>query len=118
MSRDGLAVDGAGPYDEAPLIGIDDYASATLASEHLLDLGHRQIAYLGAVPEGFSTRKTPRERLRGFRDLMAARRAASAASSSSTMPSDSPRASWLRRIRSGSERKIFGSITARSLPAG
>lgn len=63
------------PYDEAPLIGIDDYASATLASEHLLDLGHRQIAYLGAVPEGFSTRKTPRERLRGFRDLMAARRA-------------------------------------------
>ena len=59
-------------HDEAPLIGIDDHRCATLATQHVLELGHRQVAYLGAVPEGFSTRLTPRARLEGFQATMAA----------------------------------------------
>lgn len=57
-------------HDDWPLIGIDDHATVTLATEHLLQLGHRRIAFLGAVPEGFSTVKTPNARLQGFQESM------------------------------------------------
>ncbi len=58
-------------HDDWPLIGIDDHATVTLATEHLLGLGHRRIGYVGAVPESFSTVNTPRARLGGFRETMA-----------------------------------------------
>ncbi len=60
-------------HDDWPLIGIDDQATVTVATEHLLDLGHHRIAYLGSVPESFSTVNTPRARLEGFRTAMARR---------------------------------------------
>jgi DNA-binding LacI/PurR family transcriptional regulator len=44
----------------------DDYHGASLATEHLIDLGHRQIAYING-PENWHT---CRARLSGFRDTL------------------------------------------------
>ncbi|MHB9036531.1 MAG: LacI family DNA-binding transcriptional regulator [Armatimonadota bacterium] len=51
---------------KAPQIIGDDYRAARLATEHLISLGHRHIAYL-AIP---LTSYAGRERIRGFRDAM------------------------------------------------
>lgn len=47
---------------------LDDVAGAALATQHLLDLGHRDIALLGGVPASL----TGRLREQGFRATMAA----------------------------------------------
>ena len=57
--------DGAAP---AASITVDNHRGAVLATRHLLDLGHRRIAFLSDLP-----RVTSRvERLRGYREAMAA----------------------------------------------
>lgn len=54
-------------------IGIDDAAAAGTAVEHILDLGHRSIAYVGAVTDSAALVETPRARLCAALDTMAAR---------------------------------------------
>jgi LacI family transcriptional regulator len=52
----------------ADLVRSDHFGGASLATQHLLDNGHRDIAFLGDSPEIFSGG----ERLRGFRATMEA----------------------------------------------
>lgn len=54
--------------DRAGSVALDDVAGATLATSHLLDLGHRDIALLGGVPASL----TGRLREQGFRATMSA----------------------------------------------
>jgi LacI family transcriptional regulator len=52
---------------------VDNYAGAVQATEHLLALGHRYIAFIGAAYEQDATRALPlleEERLNGFLDTM------------------------------------------------
>lgn len=57
---------------EHPWFGLDDRAALASATDHLLALGHRRIAYIGGSPE----LSTGRARLDGFRGAFAARRLA------------------------------------------
>jgi DNA-binding LacI/PurR family transcriptional regulator len=42
-----VLVDNQGPGEFAHSIGIDDFGGAQIAVRHLIDLGHRRIAYIG-----------------------------------------------------------------------
>lgn len=57
------------PDDLAPCVYIDDHAAAYRITEHLLELGHQHIAFLGGDEEHGSSG----ERERGFRDALAAK---------------------------------------------
>lgn len=48
-------------------VRIDDREAATLATEHLIDLGHRRIAYIGGATEGVLDFTAPTARLAGYR---------------------------------------------------
>ncbi|MDO5503834.1 MAG: LacI family DNA-binding transcriptional regulator [Actinomycetia bacterium] len=54
-------------------VGIDDYQVARTATEHILDLGHRRIAYVGAALSFSELVKTPQQRLDAFLDALADR---------------------------------------------
>lgn len=56
------------PHTTTPAIVYDDLTAAALATQHLLDLGHRRVAFVGGPP---STR-TGAERFAGFRSTMQA----------------------------------------------
>ncbi len=58
------------PLPGRPLVAIDDARAVRTATEHLLGLGHREIAYIGTVPRGAAHQATPRARLSGFRSTM------------------------------------------------
>jgi DNA-binding LacI/PurR family transcriptional regulator len=58
-----LYVDVYTDHVSAPFVGTDNVLAARLATEHLLKLGHRRIAYLSAPVEPTSAM---RERLQGF----------------------------------------------------
>ncbi len=62
----GAAIDGA------PTVLIDDRQAARLAVEHLLGLGHRDIAYLGTAVESTAHMSTPAARVEAFRDSLRA----------------------------------------------
>ncbi|CAN5472670.1 substrate-binding domain-containing protein [soil metagenome] len=67
----GLPVVGIGnPVPGHPLIHIDDERAVRTALDHLVDLGHTQIGYVGAVPSGAEHRLVPWGRLTGFRTGM------------------------------------------------
>ncbi len=51
-----------------PLISVDHYAGAGLAAQHLLQLGHRRIAYIAGPNES----PVARERRKGFLDALVA----------------------------------------------
>ncbi|MEP7453276.1 LacI family DNA-binding transcriptional regulator [Phyllobacterium sp. SB3] len=51
-----------------PLISVDHYAGAGLAAQHLLDLGHKRIAYIA----GPNNSPVSRERRSGFLDTLVA----------------------------------------------
>ncbi|WP_258723360.1 LacI family DNA-binding transcriptional regulator [Cellulomonas sp. NS3] len=56
----------AGPAD-SPTVDADSYAGAVMATEHLLQLGHRRIGFLGGRPDLDSARL----REDGYRDALA-----------------------------------------------
>lgn len=60
------------PVAGRPLITIDDVSAARIATEHLIELGHRAIAYVGVVPANVVHEAVPRARLASFRETMAA----------------------------------------------
>ena len=76
-----------GPYSEGTsTVAIDDMSVARIATEHLLDLGHTDIAFVGAEATGASI--GDERRLDGYREAMSAAGAASrVAPAESTMPS-------------------------------
>lgn len=49
--------------DNRSSVGIDDGAAARTAVAHLLGLGHREIAYIGAAIEASALNETPRSRM-------------------------------------------------------
>ncbi|GGD53624.1 LacI family DNA-binding transcriptional regulator [Pseudoxanthomonas indica] len=51
-----------------PVLSIDNYGGAVTMTRHLLDAGHRHIAFIGGPDDNFDAR----ERLRGFRDAIKA----------------------------------------------
>lgn len=57
-------------FADAPWVGIDDVRCTRLAAEHLIGLGHTRIAYLGVARPRSAHRKTPADRLAGFRRAM------------------------------------------------
>ena len=50
-----------------PSVSIDQYAGARLATQHLIDLGHRNIIHLAGPGDSMDAT----ERVRGWRDIMA-----------------------------------------------
>lgn len=52
-------------------VRIDDDLAARTATRHLLDLGHRRVAYVGGSTEGVLDFTAPIERVTGYRDTMA-----------------------------------------------
>lgn len=68
ISKLGLPVVGIGnPIPGHPLIHIDDELAVRTALDHLVNLGHTQIGYVGSVPSGAEHRLVPWGRLLGFR---------------------------------------------------
>ena len=61
-----VVVESSGRTDR-PSLSIDQYAGARLATEHLIALGHRDIAHVAGPPDAMDAT----ERLRGWRDAMA-----------------------------------------------
>ena len=61
-----------GHVEECAYIGIDDYAAASTAVKHLIDLGHRDIALLHGDDETDLNFDVPRVRILAFQDVMAA----------------------------------------------
>ena len=65
-----VVIDGAHPA--VPSIVIDDTAGGVLATRHLIDLGHRRIAYVGDPPASPYHRTTRYGRLDGYRESLRA----------------------------------------------
>ncbi|WP_052338420.1 LacI family DNA-binding transcriptional regulator [Luteimonas huabeiensis] len=57
----------SGRSDELPAINVDSYAGARAMTRHLLDTGHRRIAFIAGPDDNFDAH----ERLRGYRDELA-----------------------------------------------
>lgn len=77
LLRIGLPVVCVGPYNEgASAVSIDDAAAARIATEHLLDLGHTSIAFVGGSDGGADRTEPPgfgdARRLHGYRAAMSA----------------------------------------------
>ena len=71
VRRLGLPVVAVGSqFEDSPCIGIDDFGSAAMATQHIVGLGHRRIAYVGKARPGAAHRKTPSDRLAGFHDAL------------------------------------------------
>jgi DNA-binding LacI/PurR family transcriptional regulator len=61
----------AGPDDEVPVVAVDQFAGATAATEHLLELGHRTVWHIA----GPSDWQESRQRVAGWRHALVAARA-------------------------------------------
>jgi DNA-binding LacI/PurR family transcriptional regulator len=73
LSRHGLPVVTLGSrVPEWPSVRVDDDAVARTAVQHLVDLGHERIAYVGQLSETPLDSTTPRTRLEGYRATMRA----------------------------------------------
>ena len=60
-----------GPNPRLTTLTVDDVAVARLATEHLLALGHREIAHIGASPEFDVDFHIPTRRRQGFEQALA-----------------------------------------------
>lgn len=68
VDRLGLPLVAVGtPVPERPCVRIDDAGAVRTATEHLLDLGHEQIGYVGELGQHAALTLTPRQRLDAFR---------------------------------------------------
>lgn len=56
--------------DEASTVSIDDTAAARIATEHLIDLGHTEIAFVGGEADTRSPSFGDARRLEGYRSAM------------------------------------------------
>lgn len=59
-------------HDGLPGVVIDDVAGGELATQHLLDLGHRQIAFIGDKPVDPFRFHSSRDRTRGYERALTA----------------------------------------------
>jgi DNA-binding LacI/PurR family transcriptional regulator len=59
------------PVPGRPLIAIDDHQVVRVATEHLITLGHREIAFVGAVPPGLVADAVRDDRVASFQCVMA-----------------------------------------------
>jgi DNA-binding LacI/PurR family transcriptional regulator len=59
-----------GPVPGIRNIGVDDRAVARLATEHLIELGHRDIVHLGGADDEGLNKRMPVERRQGFLSTM------------------------------------------------
>lgn len=55
-------------------VRIDDHRAAALATQHLIDLGHTRIGYIGGATEGVLDFTAPSARVAGYRDTLAGAR--------------------------------------------
>lgn len=60
------------PVPGSPTVRIDDAVTVVTAVDHLLGLGHRDFAYIGAVPDNAAHILTPQARRGAFHDTLAA----------------------------------------------
>ncbi len=60
-----------GPNPRLATLSVDDVAVARLATEHLVALGHREIAHIGASPEFDIDFHIPTHRRQGFEQALA-----------------------------------------------
>ncbi|MFJ2371089.1 LacI family DNA-binding transcriptional regulator [Microbacterium sp. NPDC087665] len=59
-----------GPHPQLDTLTVDELAVARLATSHLIELGHRDIAYIGAGPQFDTDFRVPTHRRRGFETAM------------------------------------------------
>lgn len=55
-----------------PRVGINHHRTAQIAVEHVLDLGHTEVAFIGVDLPALELNTIPQERLAGFRDTLTA----------------------------------------------
>ncbi|WP_125130079.1 LacI family DNA-binding transcriptional regulator [Microbacterium sp. 10M-3C3] len=60
-----------GPNPRLATLAVDDDAVGRTAARHLLDLGHRRIAHIGAAPEFDREFRIPTQRRQGFEATLA-----------------------------------------------
>lgn len=63
-----VLIDAAG--DGAPSVVVDDEAGGRLATDHLVELGHRRIGFIGDSPTNVFGFRSSAERERGYRNRM------------------------------------------------
>lgn len=67
----GKPVVSVGGYDAGTsAVSIDDHAAARIATEHLIGLGHRRVAFLGGDPDGRQMSFGDQRRLEGYTSAM------------------------------------------------
>ncbi|HRC41883.1 MAG: LacI family DNA-binding transcriptional regulator [Nostocoides sp.] len=58
------------PIDQAPTVMIDDHEAARAAVQHVLDLGHTEIAYVGTAVRSIAHMSTPAARVAAYRQAL------------------------------------------------
>lgn len=71
LQRIGRPLVSVGPYSEgSSSVSIDDAAAARIASEHLIELGHTDIAFVGGQADVAETSVGDARRLHGYQDAL------------------------------------------------
>lgn len=73
LQRTGRPLVSVGPYNSgSSAVSIDDAAAARIATEHLIELGHIDIAFVGGSTDAAERRFGDERRLEGYRDALQA----------------------------------------------
>lgn len=73
LQRTGLPLVSVGPYSEgSSAVSIDDVDAARIATEHLIDLGHTDIVFMGGATDAGEASFGATRRAEGYRDALAA----------------------------------------------
>lgn len=101
-----------GPYSEgSSAVSIDDVAAARIATEHLIELGHRDIAFVGGCDDPASLSFGDARRIEGYREALSAAGLADRARiahSAPTMPGGYAAAAELLGDRRGRPSAVVG----------